>query len=155
MQRHKKLCGLSVLLAVGVGGLSGFLSRNGMKEYASLKRPPLSPPGAVFPVVWTILFILMGIGAAMVWLTRRTERVRALAVYGIQLAVNFFWSILFFREGMRLLAFFWLLLLLGLVALMIRLFGRVSRTAAWLQLPYFFWLCFAAYLNLGVWWLNR
>ena len=136
MQRHKKLYGLSVLLAVGVGGLSGFLSRNGMKEYASLKRPPLSPPGAVFPVVWTILFILMGIGAAMVWLTRRTERVRALAVYGIQLAVNFFWSILFFREGMRL-------------------FGRVSRTAAWLQLPYFFWLCFAAYLNLGVWWLNR
>ena len=104
MQRHKKLYGLSVLLAVGVGGLSGFLSRNGMKEYASLKRPPLSPPGAVFPVVWTILFILMGIGAAMVWLTRRTERVRALAVYGIQLAVNFFWSILFFREGMRLLA---------------------------------------------------
>ena len=57
-------------------------------------------------MVWTILFILMGIGAAMVWLTRRTERVRALAVYGIQLAVNFFWSILFFREGMRLLGVF-------------------------------------------------
>lgn len=155
MQKHKKIYGLSVLLAVGVGGLSGFLSRNGMKEYAALKRPPLSPPGAVFPIVWTILFILMGIGAAMVRLTRGAERGRALAVYGLQLAVNFFWSILFFREGMRLLAFFWLLLLAGLVAVMIRLFARVNRTAAWLQIPYFLWLCFAGYLNLGIWWLNR
>ena len=155
MQRHKKIYGLSVLLAVGVGGLSGFLSRNGMKEYAALRRPPLSPPGAAFPIVWTILFILMGIGAAMVWLTRGAERGRALAVYGLQLAVNFFWSILFFREGLRLLAFFWLLLLTGLVAVMIRLFARVNRTAAWLQIPYFLWLCFAGYLNLGIWWLNR
>ena len=156
MQRHKKLYGLSVLPAVGVGGLSGFLSRNGMKEYASLKRPPLSPPGAGSPVVWTILFILMGIRAAMVLAhAQDLQRVRALAVYGIQLACEFFLEHPVFREGMRLLAFFWLLLLLGLVALMIRLFDRVSRTAAWLQLPYFFWLCFAAYLNLGVWWLNR
>ena len=91
----------------------------------------------------------------MVWLTRGAERGRALAVYGLQLAVNFFWSILFFREGLRLLAFFWLLLLTGLVAVMIRLFARVNRTAAWLQIPYFLWLCFAGYLNLGIWWLNR
>ena len=154
MQRHKKLYGLSVLLAVGVGGLSGFLSRNGMKEYASLKRPPLSPPGAVFPVVWTILFILMGIGAAMVWLTRRTERVRALAVYGIQLAVNFFWSILFFAFSQYLLAFIWLIALIVLIVLMIYSFYQISPAAAYLQIPYLLWCLFAACLNFAIYRLN-
>ena len=90
----------------------------------------------------------------MVWLTRRTERVRALAVYGIQLAVNFFWSILFFREGMRLLAFFWLLLLWLVIPLCTLRFFKETPAAGWLMVPYLIWVAFAGYLNAGVWLLN-
>ena len=146
---------VSLFIALGTGGFSALLTQGAMERYRELEQPPLSPPGWVFPVVWSALFVLMGIAAYLVWMRDSTGRNGALALYGLQLALNFCWTLIFFNLQNHALAFFWLLLLLGLVALMIRLFDRVSRTAAWLQLPYFFWLCFAAYLNLGVWWLNR
>lgn len=154
MNRNKKVYIISILIALGTGVLSGFLSRSGMKDYAALVKPPLAPPGWVFPVVWTILFILMGVGAAIVYTTRSSSQGKALRIYALQLVVNFFWSILFFRFGWRLPAFFWLLILIVLVAAMIRQFYKVSPLAAVLQIPYFLWLCFAAYLNLAIWWLN-
>ncbi|BFK86837.1 TspO/MBR family protein [Pseudoflavonifractor gallinarum] len=138
-----------------VGGLSALLTRNSMEHYEVWQHPPLSPPGTVFPIVWTILFLLMGYSAYRIWRSKLPGRERALVLYALQLLVNFLWPLLFFRWGWLLPAFFWILLLIGLVAWMIALFYPLDHTAALLQFPYLLWLIFAAYLNLGVWWLNR
>ena len=147
----------SVLLACAVGALSGFLSRNGMQEFqTSVLKPPLTPPPILFPIVWTILYVLMGLGAALVAQSPsgRSQRT-ALRIYALQLAVNFFWSILFFNFSAYFAAFLWLILLWVLVLLMIWSFAGVNRAAALLQIPYLLWLTFAAYLTWGVWVLNR
>lgn len=142
--------------ALAVGGASALLTQEGMQAFAALNQPPLSPPGWLFPVVWTILYVLMGVGMAIVWReTSGRERRRATEAWALQLAVNFFWTILFFRLEARLLAFFWLVLLLVLAARMARIFEQHSRLAAQLQLPYLAWLAFAGYLNFAVWLLNR
>lgn len=142
--------------ALAVGGASALLTQEGMQDFAALRQPPLSPPGWLFPVVWTILYVLMGIGMAIVWReTSGRERRRATEAWALQLAVNFFWTILFFRLEARLPAFFWLLLLLVLAARMAQIFEQHSRLAAQLQLPYLAWLAFAGYLNFAVWLLNR
>ncbi len=147
---------LWVLFCEAVGALSGFLTRNGMRIYEqSVDKPQLTPPGIVFPIVWGILFALMGIGAARVSVQgERPTRRAALTVFFLQLFFNFFWSIIFFNFQTFGLAFIWLLLLLALVVLMIVLFARVDKAAALLQLPYLLWVCFALYLNFGVWRLN-
>lgn len=147
---------LSILIPLGVGALSGYLTRDGIELFGELNKPPLSPPAAVFPVVWTILYALMGVSA---WLIANSDadtgrKKSALIIYGIQLAVNFFWSIIFFTLEMYLAAFFWLAFLWIWVYIMIKEFGRISKTAAILQIPYILWLTFAAYLNLGVYFLN-
>lgn len=145
-----------VVLAEGVGGLSGWLTREDTRLYqGALVKPPLSPPGAVFPVVWVILFALMGVGAARIWLVPASRaRDRGLLLFCVQLAFNFFWSILFFSLRRFGLAFLWLLALWALVLWMALTFRRTDRLAARLQIPYLLWLAFAAYLNLGVWLLN-
>ena len=124
--------------------------------YASMvEKPPLSPPGILFPVVWTVLYALMGIGAARVAAAPESKgRSRALNVFVVQLVVNFFWSLIFFNAGAYGFALAWLLLLWVLVGVMIVLFRQVDKAAALLQLPYFLWVTFAAYLNYGVWRLN-
>lgn len=155
MRNKTKVFVLSILIAVGIGALSGFLTRDSMDRFEALTKPPLAPPGWLFPVVWGILFILMGISAAIIYLSENPQRTRALKVYALQLIVNFFWSILFFNLEARLFAFFWLLLLLALVLLMFFLFKRISPTAAYLQIPYILWLLFAAYLNGAIYLLNR
>ena len=144
-------------IALAVGSLSGILSMDGMKLYAeSALKPPLTPPGWVFSVVWTILYALMGISSARIWLTPEgKERSKGLNLYVVQLIVNFFWSLLFFNAQAYGLAALWLILLWVLVLLMIIEFSKVDKLAAWLQIPYLVWLTFAAYLNLGVWFLNR
>ena len=146
-----------ILLAEAVGGLSGWLTRNGTKTYQqSIAQPPLSPPGWVFPVVWTILFALMGISAARIYLAPASkERSRGLNLFIAQLVVNFFWSPIFFNLQAFGFSFFWLLMLWGLVLWMIFTFWKVDSTAAKLQIPYLLWLTFAAYLNLGVWFLYQ
>ena len=142
--------------ALAVGGLSALLTSGGMKEFAALNQPPLSPPGWLFPVVWTLLYVLMGVGMALVWReTSGRERRRAVEAWALQLAVNFFWTILFFRLEARLFAFFWLVLLLVLAARMTRIFSVHSDLAAKLQIPYLVWLVFAGYLNFAVYLLNR
>ena len=146
-----------ILLAEAVGALSGWLSREGSEVFSqTVIQPPLSPPAILFPIVWTLLYALMGIGAAQVSLTPSSpERSRSLNLVVIQLVVNFFWSLIFFNAQAYGFAFLWLLLLWVLVLLMILAFRKVDPLAALLQIPYLLWLTFAAYLSFGVWYLNR
>lgn len=139
-----------------VGGVSAFLSGGGMQSFGMLTQPPLSPPGWLFPVVWTILYILMGIASWLVWTSNANKQdiFYALMVYGRQLFVNFFWSIFFFRLHWYLFAFVWLLLLWGLILANILVFYPIRKTAAYLLIPYLVWVTFAGYLNLGIWYLN-
>ncbi len=142
--------------AEAVGALSGFLSMEGSRSFSdTVAQPPLSPPALLFPVVWTILYALMGIGAARVYNSPPSKaRSLGLNLFIAQLAVNFFWSLIFFNDRAYGFAFFWLLLLWVLVLGMILTFRRTDKPAALLQLPYLLWLTFAAYLNAGVWYLN-
>lgn len=147
---------LSAAIALLVGGLSGLLSREGMEIYNTVAvKPALSPPMWVFPVAWSILYILMGVGAARVWLQAPSkERSQGLNLYVLQLIVNFFWSLLFFNAQAYGFAVLWLLLLWLLVLGMILTFRKVAPLAAKLQIPYLLWLTFALYLNISVWQLN-
>ncbi len=143
-------------IALAVGTLSGFLSMDAMEVYSqTIVQPPLSPPGWLFPVAWTILYTLMGISSARIWQKPEGEsRSKALNLYVAQLIVNFFWSLIFFNAQAFGFAVLWLMLLWVLVLLMILQFRKVDRTAALLQSPYLLWLTFALYLNIGVWYLN-
>ena len=147
---------LWILLAEAVGGLAGWLIREDVKIYTeSIVQPPLSPPALVFPVVWTILYALMGISAARVALTPASqERLHGLWIFGLQLAMNFFWSMLFFKFQLFGLALIWLAALWGVILWMITVFAGTDTAAARLQIPYLVWVTFAGYLNLGVWILN-
>ena len=146
-----------VLGVEAVGALAGFLTRDGVKLYqATVTKPPLTPPGIVFPIVWGILFLLLGIGGGRIAQKPASQaRLEGLWVFFLQLAFNFFWSILFFSFQWFGLAFLWLLILWGLIAWMIYAFHRLDPLAAWLQVPYLLWVTFAAYLNAGVWLLQR
>ena len=147
----------SIVLPLAVGAIAGLLTRNAMMEFAVLNKPPLSPPAWLFPVVWTILYILMGISAYLVKTSDATpeEKSSALTLYYYQLIVNFLWPVFFFHFQWYMFSFLWLLLLWVLVIRMIRQFDSISKIAAYLNLPYLLWLTFAAYLNFGIWWLNR
>ena len=149
---------ISIAIALGVGGLSAWLTRGSMDIYERINMPPLSPPGWLFPVVWSILFTLMGISSARVYVVGKRENIdvsTALKVYAIQLAVNFLWSIIFFNLEAFLFAFIWLLLLWVLIIVIIKLFYDVSPVAGLLQIPYLLWVTFAAYLNFMIFVLNR
>lgn len=140
---------------LGVGGLSALLSRGGMETFAHLKKPAFAPPGWVFPVAWTLLYILMAISAAMIAGEGTKESRDALFTYWAQLFVNFWWSIFFFAWGLRLTAFFWLLLLLVLAVIMAFRFGNIRPVAGKLNIPYLLWLVFAGVLNISVYILNK
>ena len=146
-----------ILLTEAIGALSGWLTRTATKSYnETIIQPPLSPPAIVFPIVWGILFALMGIGATRIYLAPASgARSRSLLLFLIQLIFNFFWSIIFFNFQAYGFAFIWLLILWFLILLMILSFRKVDKLAAWLQLPYLLWVTFAAYLNFGVWLFNK
>ena len=143
-------------IPLAVGGASAMLTRGSMAKYPLLHRPPLSPPGWIFPVVWTALFALMGLASYLVAVSHGPkDRVRsALNFYGAQLLVNFLWPTLFFTLERFLIAFLWLVLLWALVFVTWRKFRGISAPAGHLLLPYLAWLTFAAYLNMGVYLLN-
>ena len=146
-----------ILLSEAVGLLAGLLTRSATELYGELAvQPPLSPPAILFPIVWTILYALMGIGAARIRLSPPSpERSRGINLLIAQLIVNFFWPLIFFNAQAYGFAFLWLLLLWGLVLWMILTWRKIDPLAAKLQIPYLLWLTFAAYLNFGVWLLNR
>ena len=145
----------NLALPLITGGLAALITQSSMEQFATFRQPPLSPPGWLFPIVWTILYTLMGISSYLVSQSDSPLKNTALRIYGIQLGVNFFWPILFFRLNAFLGAFFWLLLLWILVLVMIVLFYKVKPIAGLLQIPYFLWITFAAYLNLAIYFLNR
>lgn len=144
-------------IPLAAGGLSALLSGGGMKDFAALNQPPLSPPGWLFPVVWTILYLLMGLASYLVVTApiAPVQRQKALFVYGLQLIVNLFWSPIFFSAKAYLFAFLWLLLLWGLILVTALRFARIRPAAGWLHIPYLLWVTFAGYLNIGVYLLNR
>ena len=159
MKRELKLSQLvpAILLPLAVGAAASFLTKDSMMLYTLMEKPPLSPPAWLFPPVWTVLYILMGLASALVWSSgvSPSRRDRALSCYGLSLVANFVWPLLFFALELYNVAFFWLLLLWALVAVCTLLFWYINKYAGKLMLPYLLWLTFAAYLNLGVWILNR
>jgi len=125
-----------------------------MNIYDKINTPPLSPPGLLFPIVWTILYVLIGISAARVFTANKNKWCCSLTVWSVQLGVNFFWSIFFFNLQAFLLSFIWLVLLLALIVLMIFKFYKTDKIAAYIQIPYLVWVTFAGYLNFSIFLLN-
>ncbi|WP_410496783.1 TspO/MBR family protein [Cellulosilyticum sp. ST5] len=155
MQINWKQLLISIGISLGIGALAGFLTQNSMEVYNQLKQPVLSPPGWVFPIVWTILYILMGISAYLIYESNSPNKEKALTIYGWQLFFNFLWSIIFFNLQNILLAFFVLIILWILIVVMIKSFKEINPLAAWLQIPYLLWVTFAGYLNLMLYTLNQ
>lgn len=145
---------LWALLPLAMGTISALLSMNGMKENEALPQPALQPPGWVFTAAWSVLYLLMGVGAGLVWNAVPRGYKDALVPFFGQLVLNFLWSPLFFVWKLRLAAFFVLLGMLGLAIWMAVAFYRVRKSAGLLQIPYLLWLCFASYLNMAGYLIN-
>ncbi len=142
-----------IAIPLAVGSLSALLTRNSMETFNAVIKPGLAPPGWLFPVVWTILYVLMGIASYLV-LTSGKPNDKALTTYGIQLIFNFFWSLIFFNLELYLFAFVWLVLLWLLILKTTLLFYQISKPAGYLMVPYLLWVTFAGYLNLSIYLLN-
>lgn len=156
MKRKRRELFVCIAVPLAVGGVSAWLSRGSMNAFAALNKPPLSPPGWLFPVVWTLLYVLMGLASYLVLMSAQPRQTvgRTLGLYGIQLGVNFFWSIFFFNLSLYLFSFLWLILLWLLILATAERFYQISQTAGYLMIPYFLWVTFAGYLNFGVYLLN-
>ncbi len=158
MWKKLKVYILSILIALSVGFLSSSLSGDFAGLYSNLKLPALALPSAAFPIVWTVLYALMGISSAMIYLCRASRGIsadNALTLYGGNLIINFMWSIIFFGFEAFLFAFIWLLFLLFTVVSMAIAFKKIKPLSGYLQIPYALFLVYAGYLNLSVYLLNR
>lgn len=144
---------ISILIPVAIGGIVGFLI-SGSIDYNSLEKPFLSPPSLIFPVVWTILYILMGFSYGILKDNNLLDS-KINSIYFLQLFFNALWPIAFFIFKWRLFAFIWIIILIVQIIIMIARFYEKNKVSAWLQVPYLLWTLFATYLNLGVYLLNR
>lgn len=154
-KRNVKTYAIAVAIPEAVGALAGFLTRNGVQQIRNMEQSALTPPAIVFPIVWTVLYALMGISLARVWMAPESpQRSRGLSIFLFQLIFNFFWSIFFFNMGAFGFSLLWILVLWALIGWMILTFFRVDRLAALLQIPYFLWVTFATYLNYVIWMRN-
>lgn len=151
----KKLL-IAVALPLFVGLFAGLLTRDAIECFESLNKPFLAPPARLFPVAWTVLYVLMGIASYRIWtaVTTYEKRKSALKLYAVQLAFNFLWPIIFFNLAEYLFAFVWIIILWFLIFLTKRKFMQIDAIAGYLLVPYLAWVAFAAYLNIGVWILN-
>lgn len=147
---------ICVTIPLIVGGISALITMGSMKDFAALNQPPLSPPGWLFPIVWSVLYILMGIASYVAIKTPSAPNIvkDALKAYFLQLGFNFFWSVIFFTLGAYEIAFLWLLALLALVILTTVRFFRIDKLAGALMIPYIVWVSFAGYLNLAITYVN-
>ena len=143
----------SILVPVIVGGVVGFIISRFI-DYNSLQQPFLAPPSIAFPIVWTVLYILMGISYGILKSNNLTNE-EIDWIYYTQLAVNALWSILFFVFKWRLFSFIWILLLLVLIIFMILKFYKQNKLSGLLQIPYLLWTLFASYLNIAIYFLNN
>ena len=142
----------TILIPIIVGGIVGLIISKSI-DYNYLQKPPLSPPSIAFPIVWTILYMLMGISYGILKIKKKTDKETNL-IYYIQLGVNALWSIFFFLLKWRLFSFIWIIILALLIIIMIYTFYKRDKIAGLLQIPYLLWVLFAIYLNLGVYLLN-
>ena len=158
MERKKKIrimpLIVCILIPLAVGGISAFLTKDSMAQFASMNQPPLSPPGILFPIAWTILYILMGIASYLVFASGSTTKRLWLVVYAIQLAFKFLWSPFFFNLHLYWFAFVWLLALWAMILFLILSARKINKNAVLCLVPYILWCTFAAYLNAGVAVLN-
>ena len=147
---------IAIAIPLAVGGLAALLSGGGMQTFEMVEKPPLSPPGWLFPVVWTILYTLMGVASYLVLTSdaEKQEISKAISLYIYQLIVNFLWSTFFFNFQWFFFSFLWLVLLWILILFTTIRFYRISKLAGYLMIPYLVWVTFAGYLNLGIWLLN-
>lgn len=145
---------IAIAIPLAVGGLAGILTMNSMGFYETINKPPLAPPGFLFPIVWAILYTLMGISSYLIWKEHTAESRMALYIYAVQLVLNFIWPLIFFNGRMYLFAFVWLLVLLATVIYMTVKFYEINKLAGLLQIPYILWLIFASYLNFATFLLN-
>ena len=149
---------IAIAIPLAAGIISALITRGNMNVYSELNTPPLSPHSFLFPVVWTLLYIFMGISSGTVYLNRSNNPSAAsdgLSYYALSLAFNFSWSIIFFNFRAFAFSFIWLLALLYLIIKTVRSYKRVDKCSAKLQIPYIIWVTFAGYLNLGIWLLNK
>lgn len=148
---------ISVAIPLLVGGFSALITMGDMDIYKEINTPPLSPPSWLFPVVWTILYFLMGVSLYLVWNKQDiyVDKKKAYLLFCLQLFLNFIWSPVFFTARSFLLAFIILVLLIITVVFMIVEFYNIDKRAGLLQIPYLIWLLFAAYLNMAIYILNK
>ena len=144
---------IAILIPLAVGSFSALISGN-MALYSTINKPAFSPPSIVFHIVWTILYVLMGISSYIIYSSDSADKTRALKIYALQLFFNFCWSILFFRYNLYLLSFLWLVILIVLICIMIKDFYKINPAAAYLQIPYLLWCIFAAFLNFSIYTMN-
>ena len=155
MIKNIRLLIVCIAIPLILGFVSSLITGNSMEVFAQVDKPALSPPAWLFPVVWTILYILMGISSYLVIVSGKDEKkAPAIRIYNYQLIVNILWPTFFFNFEWYFFAFLWLILLWVLVLLMILKFKDISKLAAYLNIPYLIWLTFAGYLNLMIWLMN-
>ena len=149
---------VAILIPLLVGGVSAFITKDAMMVFYTIKKPPLAPPGILFPIVWSILYVLMGISSYLInelnvdKLSGKKVALRknTLIIYVVQLVFNFFWSIIFFKFSMYKFAFVWLVILWIMVFIFIKNAMKLNKTAAYLMIPYLLWMTFAGYLNIMI-----
>lgn len=145
---------INLIIPLALGGIAALITNNGMENYNNVVKPALSPPNWLFPVVWTILYTLMGISTYLIYEKDHNINKKAFIIYAVQLALNFIWPVFFFGFDAYFFSFIILLTLIIFVISMIICFYKENKTAGLLQIPYLIWLLFAAYLNLSVYILN-
>ena len=156
LNEEKKRLIISILIPLGIGFLSFLLTRNGIENYTlKLIKPFFAPPSFLFSIVWTILYILMGISSFLIYESMSCHKSNCLLLYILNLVLNFTWPIIFFNLEARLFAFLFILLLDIVVVLMNLCFYGIDKRAGYLNVPYIIWLLFATILNFSVYLLNR
>jgi translocator protein len=144
---------ISLVICLGVGGFSGFLTADAIQNYyLALNKPSWNPPNGIFAPVWTTLYIMMGVAAGIIW--HKSGNKKALTFFGIQLILNFFWSLIFFKWESPRFALIEIVFMLTAIFLTIISFKKINKTAAYLMVPYACWVSFATFLNFTIWRLN-
>ena len=144
---------ISIIIPIAVGIIGSLLGNSSM-GFESINKPSFTPPGIIFPIVWTILYILMGISSYLIYISSNKDKTNSLRIYALQLIVNMLWTFFFFNLKWYLFSFIWIILLIVMVSTMIYKFFKINKTAGYLQIPYLIWLIFAAILNFSIYILN-
>ena len=152
---------VAIIIPLTIGILSSFITKHAMMTFNAMKKPPLAPPGILFPIVWSILYVMMGISSYILYESDTKNgtmnskiKNKCRSLYVVQLVFNFFWSIIFFKSKLYVLAFMWLIILWLLVFALIVESKKINKIASCLLIPYLVWMTFAAYLNIGIAILN-